>query len=97
MFFRHSLLMRGVALIMAFSLFAAPQILTAQSIVALYAECGSQPTPIIEEEVVKHACPWRSDVSIAFPDDLTVLMHQYEERMLDHPVVEVPHQPPKIS
>lgn len=90
--------MRAAALTMAISLFAAPQIITTKSIISLYAECGSQAPPIIEEEEVRHACDWRCDVHTpAFPDDLTVLMHQYEEGMLDHPVVEVPHQPPKVS
>jgi hypothetical protein len=89
-------LMRALALFMAFNLFMLPQVLTAQSIVNLYEECDSQPPPIIEEEVLKHACSiHRSAVPGKRGDGLVVLMHQYEERMLDHPVKEVPHQPPR--
>ena len=88
--------MRVSAPIMACALFIAPQILTAQSIVSLYAECGSQPPPIIEEEVLKHACALRSDLRPpAACGDMKVRLQQYEESMLDHPALEVPHQPPK--
>ncbi|MBK6832315.1 MAG: hypothetical protein IPG92_16975 [Flavobacteriales bacterium] len=90
------MLMRATSLMMAFALFVAPQILNSQSIVSLYAECGSQPVPIIEEEVLKHACEVRSEVCpLASEGHVKILLHQYEESMLDHPAMEVPHQPPK--
>lgn len=89
-------LMRVLALVMAFNLFMLPQVLTAQSIVNLYAECDQQPPPIIEEEVLKHACSiHRAPVTGECADGLVVLMHQYEERMMDHPLMDVPHQPPR--
>ncbi len=80
---------------MAFNLFMLPQVLTAQSLFGVCEECGTPP-PIIEEEVLKHACTLHR---VADADDLSdgpvVLMHQLEERMLDHPLLEVPHQPPR--
>ena len=94
---RWCLLMRVFALVMAFQLFALPQMLTAQAVVAGLEDCGSQPSPINEEEGgFKQACPVREglrmmDVSAV----LTAQFHQYEEAMLDHPLLEVPHQPPR--
>jgi hypothetical protein len=81
---------------MAFDLFMLPQVLTAQSLFDWCEECGPQPPPIIEEEVLKHACSIHHAVEADIPSDgLVVLMHQLEERMMDHPLVEVPHQPPR--
>jgi hypothetical protein len=93
---RWPLAMRVLALVMAFNLFTLPQMLTAQSVLALYEECGSKSAPILEEEVLKHACQPRNEVrSLEFFSDATLQLHQYAEDMLDHPLLEVPHQPPK--
>lgn len=93
---RWSAVMRIVSLVMACHLFMLPQVLTAQSLMDTMEQDVQQPPQLLEEEVLKHACsihhapfaPVNADASIE-------LMHQYEERMLDHPLLEVPHQPPK--
>lgn len=88
--------MRVLSVVMAFYLFALPQMLTAQNVVAIFEECGSQPPPIIEEEVLKHAVDFRDHVHMPRPDRaLVAQFHQYEDQMLDHPLLEVPHQPPR--
>lgn len=93
---RWSLGMRALSLIMAFNLFMLPQVVTSQSILNMYEECDSQPPPIIEEEVLKHACAiHRGTPPHAAAEGLVVLFHQYQDRMLDHPLLEVPHQPPR--
>jgi hypothetical protein len=88
--------MRILSLVMAFQLFALPQMLTARSVVAVFEDCGSQPPQILEEEVLKHACMLREDVRLMdVGAALTARFHQYEEAMRDHPLLEVPHQPPR--
>jgi len=81
---------------MALNLLMFPSTVSAQRIIDTQEECGSPPSPVSEEEVVKDICAFRTT---SIPDDgshsVLVLMHQYEERMLDHPLLEVPHQPPK--
>jgi hypothetical protein len=87
--------MRTVSLVMAFQLFALPQMLTAQSVVAIYEDSGSQPPPLLEEEVLKHACTIREEVCVMdMGAVLTAHFHQYEEAMRDHPLLDVPHLPP---
>lgn len=81
---------------MAFQLFALPQMLTAQAVVAVFEDSGSQPPSINEEEGFKQVCPLREtlramDMGVA----LTAQFHQFEEAMLDHPLLEIPHQPPR--
>lgn len=88
--------MRIVSLVMAFQLFALPQMLTAQSVVAIYEDSGSQTPPLLEEEVLKHACTIREEVCLLDVGAvLTAQFHQYEESMRAHPLLEVPHQPPR--
>jgi hypothetical protein len=88
--------MRIVSLVMAFHLFALPQMLTAQSVVAIFEDCGSQPPPMLEEEALKHACTLREELCLMDVGAmLTAHFHQYEESMRDHPLMEVPHQPPR--
>jgi hypothetical protein len=87
--------MRALSLIMAMQLFWLPQMVNAQKAVTLVEERGSQSPPIVEEEV-KHACNIHGHAFPAMPDrDLVAQFHQYEEMMLDHPLREVPHQPPR--
>lgn len=91
-----SMPMRVLSLVMSAYLFVLPQMLTSQYVVAIFEDCGSQPPPIIEEEVLKHAVPFEEHVRIPDPEPLmTARFLQFEEEMLDHPVLEVPDQPPR--
>lgn len=93
---KWSPLLRVLAVAMAFNLFLLPQVLTAQSIVGLFEECGSQPPSLIEEEALKHDCTLHRTLVPLDPQvGSPVLMHQLEERLRAHPLVEVPHQPPR--
>jgi hypothetical protein len=93
---RWPVLMRLVSMFMAFQLFMAPLVTTSQDVVSIYKEMGCKPPPIIEEEVVKHVVGQLSCAHPTAPDRILVAQfHQYEEMMLDHPLREVPHQPPR--
>lgn len=88
--------MRLVSLVMAFQMFLLPQLINTQMAITVVEERGAQPPPLSEEEVLKHAVSFRDQVYSAAPDrDLVAQFHQYEEMMLDHPLREVPHQPPR--
>lgn len=89
--------MRILSLVMAFHLFMLPQILTAQSFLDPLEEDAVQQIPtLLEEEVLKHACAIHANVfAPENADRSTTLLHQYEERMREHPLLEVPHQPPR--
>lgn len=90
--------MRIMAVIMTFSLVTLPQLLTTQAMVQMFEERGSQPPPIIEEEVLKHACTLRNEPDTPVQEASVIeFLHQYEEKMLDHPLLDVPHQPPKLG
>jgi hypothetical protein len=94
---RHwPLLMRALSVLLALQLFALPLMVNAQTTIDLFEECGSQVPPVIEEEVLKHACEVRIG---QLPQDLSqrvwLLLSVYQDSMLDHPIMEVPHQPPK--
>lgn len=94
--FRWPVYMRVLSLFMAFHLCLLPQLLTTQSVVAIYEESGTQLPTILEEEVLKHAVDFRDVVPMAVPESaLIAQFHQYEEEMRDHPLMEVPHQPPR--
>ena len=94
---RWSVGMRILSLVMAFHLFMLPQILTAQSFLdPVEEDAVQQIPPLLEEEVLKHACALHPCVFAPVNvDQGTTLLHQYEERMRDHPLLEVPHQPPR--
>ncbi len=93
---RWSVPMRVLSLAMSFYLFVLPQMLTAQNVVTIFEDCGSQPPPIIEEEVLKHAVEFRDQVRMwPLEPSRVAHFHQFEEEMLDHPVLEVPEQPPR--
>ncbi len=93
---RWSVPMRVLSLVMSFYLFMLPQLLTAQNVVAIFQDCGAQQPTILEEEVLKHAVDFRDHVPVPGPEHaLVAQFHQYEEEMLDHPLLEVPHQPPR--
>ena len=88
--------MRVLSVVMALHLFMLPQMLTAQNVVAIFEDCGSQQPTVLEEEVLKHAVDFREQVHLSCTDRLLApLFHQYEDAMLDHPLLEVPHQPPR--
>lgn len=88
--------MRVLSLVLACQMFLLPQLINSQKAMAIVEERGAQPLPILEEEVLKHALSFRAPVHSGAPDrDLVAHFHQYEEMMLDHPLREVPHQPPR--
>lgn len=88
--------MRVISALMAIQLFMLPQMITAQSVVTILEERGAQPPSILEEEVLKHAVDFREQVPVPRLERAMVAQfHQYEEAMLDHPLLEVPHQPPR--
>lgn len=89
------LAMRVISLVMAFQLFVLPQMVNSQRAVAVMEERSPQPPPIIEEEVLKHAIRF-SGMPSAMPALAQVTQfHQHTEMMLDHPLREVPHLPPR--
>ncbi len=95
---RHwSLIQRLVAVLLAAHLFIVPQLTNDLGVFAALEECGNTMPPILEEEVLKHACEVRFGT---LPEDLSttvqVFLHWYQDSMLDHPALEVPHQPPKV-
>lgn len=91
-----SMVMRVLSLVMAFQLLLLPQLANTQYAVTVLEERSSQPAPVLEEEVLKHAVNFRHHAYSEVPDrDLVAQFHQYEEMMLDHPLREVPHQPPR--
>lgn len=92
---RWCLAMRMLSLLMAFQLFMLPQMVNSQRAVTMMEERGSQPPPIIEEEVLKHAISFRGMHSAVPAMAQVAQFHQYAEMMLDHPLREVPHQPPR--
>lgn len=93
---RWSLRWRCVAVLLALQVFLAPQMASAQGILAIFEECGTTTPPVLEEEVLKLACEVRIGM---LPKDLSttvqLFLHWYQDSMLDHPALEVPHQPPK--
>lgn len=94
---RWSLLWRCVAMLLTLQIFLAPQMANAQGILAIFEECGTAVPPVLEEEVLKHACEVRIGM---LPENLSttvqLFLHWYQDSMLDHPALEVPHQPPKV-
>jgi len=87
--------MRFCALFMALNLFMLPQLTTGKAIITVCEETGTTLPSLLEEEV-KHACDIRKEVRpMVHTDGEVVLLHQFEQRMLEHPLLEVPHQPPK--
>lgn len=90
------LMMRVISLVMAFQLFLLPQLANTQYSITVVEERSSQPPPIMEEEVAKHIVSFRHHTPSEVPErNLVAQFHQYEEMMLDHPLREVPHQPPR--
>ena len=85
-----------LALSMVLSVFMLPLGLTAQGFVAFDKECDPQTSTGFEEEALERVCSfhftWSPPKAAVGPE---LLMHQYEEGMLDHPLKEVPHQPPR--
>lgn len=87
--------MRFCALFMALNLFMLPQLTTGKAIITVCEETGTSLPSLLEEEV-KHACDIRKDVRpVVHAVGEVILLHQFEQRMLEHPLMEVPHQPPK--
>ncbi|MEO8068524.1 MAG: hypothetical protein ABI599_12585 [Flavobacteriales bacterium] len=95
---KWSLARRSLAVALALQLFLLPQLSTAQGILNIFDECGSTAAPILEEEVIKHACEIRIGI---VPKNLSTtvqsFLHWYQDSMLDHPALEVPHQPPEAN
>jgi len=88
--------MRICAIWMAMNLFMLPQLIMGRTISALCEETVTSLPGMSEEEVIKHACHFRKDVRpVVKAAGEEVLLHQFEQRMLEHPLLEVPHQPPK--
>ena len=101
--FKHSIrnrwtpFMRSMAVLLALNLALLPLLSTANTTIALFEERGNEVPPVLEEEILKHACEIRIGRSADTASrSLLLLLHQYQDRMLDDPVLEVPHQPPKL-
>lgn len=102
--FKHSIrqrwtpFMRSMAVLLALNLALLPLLSTANTTIALFEERGNEVPPVLEEEILKHVCELRISRSSATTSRAVSLqLHQYQDLMLDHPVMEVPHQPPKLS
>lgn len=95
---KWSLVRRLLAVALALQLFLLPQLSTAQGILNIFEECGNTAAPILEEEVIKHACAVRIGiVTENLSSSVQLFLHWYQDSMLDHPALEVPHQPPKAA
>ncbi|MEO8588880.1 MAG: hypothetical protein ABI432_05880 [Flavobacteriales bacterium] len=91
--------LRVFAAIVGLWLLAMPQVAFSRTMIAFYADIGATPSPIVEEEEVKHACVPSSAsalLSAIAGDDDAGEMPRLDERIEVATHGEVDSPPPKV-